>query len=131
KTAGPALKKSQAQGVNISQVPAMLPAKINQYFDDIFPAGQLASFLNDYEFGPGNCDPSQANGAFDCNWSNAQAFLGYQTSNVGFFSGNDWTDVQAEMDLAFAAGGLPLRFMQPQFGSLSAWSSIGNSNYHA
>jgi hypothetical protein len=128
-TAGTALEKLRAKGVDISQVPAQLPAKINQYFDDIFPAGQLASFLNNYEGLP--CDPAQNQGGFDCNWSNAQAFLGYQTSNVGFFSGNDWTDVQAEMDLAFASGGSPLLFMQPQFGALSTWSSIGNSNYNA
>jgi hypothetical protein len=70
-------------------------------------------------------------GGFDPNWTNAQAFLGYQTSNVGFFSGNDYTDVQAEMDLAFAANGLPLRFMQPQYGALSTWATIGNSTYNA
>lgn len=126
-TAGTALEKLRAKGVDISQVPAMLPAKINKYFDDIFPKGQLASFLNNYEFG-GGCDTSFE---FDCTWTNAQAFLGYQSPNVGFFSGNDWTDVQAEMDLAFAAGGMPTRFMQPQYGALSAWASVGNSNYNA
>ncbi len=137
-TAGTALEKLRAAGVDISQVPGMLPAKINQYFDDMFPP-QLAAILNNYEFGPGNCDPTQSNGAFDCNWSNAQAFLGYQTNNVGFFTANDWTDVQAEVDLALAGtdpanglgGPFPIRFMQPQFGALSTWSSIGNSNYNA
>src|SRR5579864_2192859 len=129
-TAGTALEKVRAKGVDISQVPALLPAKVNQYFDDIFPAGQLATFLNNYEFG-GGCDPTQTQGEFDCNWTNAQAFLGYQTNNVGFFLGNDYTDVQAEMDLAFAAGGMPTRFMQPQYGALSAWATVGNSNYNA
>ena len=128
-TAGTALEKLRAKGVDISQIPALLPSKINQFFDDIFPAGQLASFLNNYEGLP--CDPAQTLGGFDCNWTNAQAFLGYQTPNVGFFLGNDYTDVQAEMDLAFAAGGMPTRFMQPQYGALSAWASIGNSNYNA
>jgi hypothetical protein len=138
-TAATALEKlRQKYGSDgaIAQVPT-LPANIQQYFNDMFPP-QLALLLNNYEFGPGQCDPGQTNGAFDCNWSNAQAFLGYQTSNVGFFLGNDWTDVQAEVDngLAFTAdpsNGQPsaMRFMQPQFGSLSAWSSIGNSNYHA
>jgi hypothetical protein len=127
-TAGTALEKLRQKGVDVSQVPAMLPAKINKYFDDMFPP-QLAALLNSYEGLP--CDPAQNQGGFDCNWSNAQAFLGYQSSNVGFFTANDWTDVQAEMDLAFASNGLPLRFMQPQFGALSTWSSIGNSNYHA
>jgi len=127
-TAGTALEKVRAQGVDISQVPALLPAKVNQYFNDMFPA-QLAQILNNYEGLP--ADPNQNMGGFDPNWTNAQAFLGYQTSNVGFFSGNDYTDVQAEIDLALAANGLPTRFMQPQFGALSTWSTIGNSNYNA
>lgn len=127
-TAGTALEKLRAKGTDISQIPALLPAKVNQYFNDMFPP-QLASLLNNYEGLP--CDSGQTQGGFDCNWSNAQAFLGYQTPNVGFFSGNDWTDVQAEMDLAFAASGLPTRFMQPQYGALSTWASVGNSNYNA
>jgi hypothetical protein len=127
-TAGTALEKLRSKGVDISQVPSMLPAKISQYFDDMFPA-QLAQLLNNYEGLP--CDPNQNLGGFDCNWTNAQAFLGYQTGNVGFFSGNDYTDVQAEIDLALAANGLPIRFMQPQYGALSTWATVGNSNYHA
>jgi len=128
-TAGAALEKLRAKGVNMSQVPALLPPKVSQYFDDIFPKGKLAAFLNNYE--GLSCDPTQTQGGFDCNWTNAQAFLGYQTPNVGFFQGNDYTDVQAEMDLAFAAGGMPTRFMQPQYGALSAWATEGNSNYNA
>lgn len=131
-TAGTALEQlRQKFGADaaINQV-STLPAKIQQYFDDMFPAG-LAQMLNDYE-GFSGCNPTHAtDGGFDCNWTNAQAFLGYQTSAVDFFSANDWTDVQAEMDQAFAFNGLPLRFMQPQFGALSTWSSIGNSNYNA
>jgi hypothetical protein len=132
-TAGTALEKLRQKGTDISQIPALLPAKINQYFNDMFPP-QLAALLNNYEgLGqtPGACDPTQQFGGFDCNWSNAQAFLGYQTPNVGFFSGNDWTDVQAEIDLALAGNGLPARFMQPQYGALSTWSTVGNSNYNA
>ena len=127
-TAGTALEKLRSQGVDISQIPGMLPAKINQYFNDMFPP-QLAVLLNNYEGLP--CDPGQNQGGFDCNWTNAQAFLGYQSDNVGFFSGNDWTDVQAEIDNALAANGLPILFMQPQYGALSTWATVGNSNYHA
>jgi len=127
-TAGTALEKLRSKGVDISQVPSMLPANINQYFNDMFPA-QFAQLLDNYEGLP--CDPTQTLGGFDCNWTNAQAFLGYQTNNVGFFSGNDYTDVQAEMDLALAANGLPIRFMQPQYGALSTWATVGNSNYNA
>ena len=129
-TAGTALEKLRSKGVDISQIPSMLPANIAQYFDDMFPA-HLAQFLNNYEGLPP--DPTQTLGGFDPNWTNAQAFLGYQTANVGYFSGNDYTDVQAEIDLALAANGdyKSLRFMQPQYGALDSWATIGNSTYNA
>ena len=127
-TAGRELEKLRSQGVPISQVPALLPAQVSQYFANMWPAG-LASLLNDYEGLPN--DPAQNQGGFDNNWSNAQAFLGYSSSNIGFFTANDWTDTQAEIDLALAANQLPLRFVQPQYGALSTWATAGNSNYHA
>jgi len=127
-TAGTALEQLRQKGVDISKVPAQLSPKINQYFNDMFPP-HFAALLNNYEGLP--CDPTQTQGGFDCNWTNAQAFLGYQTSNVGYFLGNDYTDVQAEMDLALVASGFPARFMQPQYGALSAWATNGNSNYNA
>ena len=139
-TAGTALEKlRQKFGSDgaINQV-STLPPKIQQYFNDMFPP-KLANILNNYEFGSGTCDPTQTQGGFDCNWSNAQAFLGYQTSNVGFFLGNDYTDVQAEIDNALVGtdptlglgGPFPARFMQPQYGALSTWATVGNSNYNA
>ena len=114
--AGTALEKLRQQGVPIDQVPALLPTQISDYFNDMFPAG-LADMINNYD------------GSFDPTWSNAQAFYGYQA--VGFFTANDWTDVQAEVDQTLAFNGLPLRFMQPQYGTLSTWATAGNSNYHA
>jgi hypothetical protein len=43
---------------------------------------------------------------------------------------NDWTDIQADLDLArFGEGGSPL-WMQPQYGALNVWSTVANSNYH-
>jgi hypothetical protein len=137
-TAGTALEKlRQKFGSDgaINQV-STLPPKIQQYFNDMFPP-QLAAILNNYEGLP--CDSAQNQGGFDCNWSNAQAFLGYQTSNVGFFLGNDYTDVQAELDNALVGtdptlglgGPFPARFMQPQYGALSTWATVGNSNYNA
>jgi hypothetical protein len=117
-TAGTALEKLRQAGTDISQIPSLLPTKINQYFVNMFPAG-LATVVNDFE-GAGTFDPT---------WTNAQALYGYQS--IGFFSGNDWTDAQAELDLALANDGYALRFMQPQYGALSAWSSVGNSNYNA
>ena len=38
---------------------------------------------------------------------------------------------QAEIDLDLAFDGFPIKFMQPQYGALSAWSTIGNSYYNA
>jgi hypothetical protein len=35
------------------------------------------------------------------------------------------------MDNALAANGLPTRFMQPQYGALSTWATVGNANYNA
>ena len=116
-TAGTALEKLRQKGTDISQVPGLLPAKINQYFDTMFPAN-LVGVVNAFE-GP-LCDPAS---------TNAQAFYCYPFTD--FFSGNDWTDTQAEMDLALADGGFATRFMQPQYGALSTWSTIGNSNYNA
>jgi hypothetical protein len=52
------------------------------------------------------------------------------------FPGNDWTDTQAFMDYGvFCPGGppcaFPTKFTQPQYGALSTWSTVGNSNYNA
>jgi hypothetical protein len=116
--AGTALEKLRQKGTDINNVPSLLPANVTQYFDNMFPAG-MATIIGDYD-----------GLTYDPNWSNAQAFYGeYQTND--FFEANDWTDVQAELDNALAFNGFPIRFMQPQYGTLSAWSSIGNSNYHA
>jgi len=121
-TAGTALEKLRQKGTDISQIPALLPAKVNQYFNDMFPSG-LANVINNYEGTPQNPTP------WDPTWTNAQSLYGYPFT--GFFTGNDWTDTQAELDLALVAGGFPARFMQPQYGALSAWATAGNSNYNA
>lgn len=125
-SAATTLEKLRQQGVDISQVPSMIPAKVAQYFNNVFPAG-MAQIIGDYDGIP-----------YDPSWSNAQAFYGEYQKNplvtppdTQFFNANDWTDVQAEADLAMAANDNGLRFMQPQYGTLSAWSTIGFSNYHA
>jgi hypothetical protein len=125
-TAGTILEKQRQQGVNTSQI-APIP-----FFENLFPAG-LASIMNN-EYG---LDPfcSGNNAGFDPTWSNTQAFYALQSrtpSNpCAFFAGNDWTDAEAAVDVALFDGGFSTRFMQPQYGALSAWSTIGNSNYHA
>src|SRR5205807_965494 len=115
-----ALEKIRQQGTDISQVPGQLDPKVAQYFNNVFPAG-LASIIGDYD-----------GLTYDPNWTNAQAFYGeYQLND--FFEANDWTDVQAEADLAMAYNrcpadpntGVPIcsdgfkatRFMQPQYGT--------------
>lgn len=47
------------------------------------------------------------------------------------FNDNDWTTTQSEIDNVLVDLGLPSAFYNPQYGALSAISSIGNSNYHA
>jgi len=68
-------------------------------------------------------------------WTPTQMFYGMMTrtpSNpLACFGGNDWTDTQAAVDIALFDNGLPTRFMHPQYGALSAWSSVARSNYNA
>jgi hypothetical protein len=116
--AGTALEKLRQKGTDISQIPSLISPKVAQYFDHVFPAG-MASIIGDYD-----------GLTYDPTWTNAQAFYGEYQSN-DFFEANDWTDVQAEADLAMLFNGFPLRFMQPQYGTLSAWSTVGNSTYNA
>jgi hypothetical protein len=118
-TAGALLEKQRAAGVDTSQI-APIP-----FFENLLPANVVQIFN----------DPSILDAGFDPSWSNTQAFYAFNSrtpSNpVAFFGGNDWTDTQAIVDQALNAKGLPTLFMQPQYGALSAWSTIGNSNYNA
>src|SRR5207244_76952 len=118
-TAGTMLEKQRQQGISTDQI-ASIP-----YFDHLFPANLVDLFNNDPLIQAG----------FPSTWTPTQVFYGMQSrtpSNpFAFFGGNDWTDAEAEVDVALFDAGLPTRFMQPQYGALSAWSTIGNSNYHA
>jgi hypothetical protein len=122
-TAGTMLEKQRQKNVDTSQI-ASIP-----FFDHLFPAN-LVDLMNN--------DPSIQAG-FPSNWTPTQVFYGLQTRGGGalpsnpfaFFNGNDWTDAEAQVDIALFDAGLPTRFMQPQYGALSAWSTIGNSNYNA
>lgn len=119
--AGTELEKLRQLGTDINQIPALLSPEATQYFNDMFPAG-LSTIVENFE-GAG----------FDPTWTNAQVFYAFNrpTGPIGYFSGNDWTDTQAEIDLDLAFSGYPIRFMQPQYGALSAWSTVGNSRYDA
>jgi hypothetical protein len=126
-TAGTMLEKQRQQGIPTSQITPI------PFFENLFPTG-LASVLNsEYGLDP-VCSASDPAPGFDPTWSNTQTFYALQSRTPGnpcaFFAGNDWTDAQAAVDVALFDNGLPTRFMQPQYGALSAWSTIGNSNYH-
>ena len=122
-TAATVLEKQRQQDVDTSQI-ASIP-----FFDNLFPAN-LVSLMNN--------DPNIQAG-FPSNWTPTQVFYGLQSRGGGghpanpfsFFAGNDWTDGEALIDIALFDAGLPTRFMQPQYGALSAWSTLGNSNYNA
>ena len=117
-TAGTILEKQRQQGIDTSQISSI------PFFDNLFPANLVDLFNN---------DPNIAAG-FPSNWTPTQVFYGMQSrtpSNpFAFFAGNDWTDAEFEADLALFDAGLATKFTQPQYGSLSAWSTVGNSNYH-
>jgi hypothetical protein len=124
-TAGTALEKQRQQGVataNVGTIP---------FFENLFPAG-LASIMNS-TFG---LDPvcSGGNPGFVPTWTNTQVFYAMNsrtpTNPCAFFAGNDWTDTQALVDQVMDSIGAPTRFMQAQYGALSAWSTIGNSFYN-
>lgn len=122
-TAGTILEKQRQLDVDTSQI-ASIP-----FFDNLFPANLVDLMNNDPNIGAG----------FPTNWTPTQVFYGLQSRGGGalpgnpfaFFAGNDWTDAEAQIDIALFDAGLPTRFMQPQYGALAAWSTIGNSNYHA
>jgi hypothetical protein len=128
-TAGTMLEKQRQQGLDTSQI-ASIP-----FFENLFPAG-LAGIVNNFFGLDPVCSSSDPNPGFDPTWSNTQLWYAMQSRSgnpnpCAFFSGNDWTDTEALMDQVLAGNGFPTRFMQSQYGALSAWSTIGNSNYNA
>jgi hypothetical protein len=129
--AGTMLEKQRQQGIDTSQISSI------PFFDNLFPAN-LVGVMNGDKTVRKDCgiDPTDlTTPCFDPTWTNTQMFYGMQSrtpSNpFAFFAGNDWTDTQAYIDSALFRKGLTTRFMQPQYGALAAWSTIGNSNYNA
>jgi hypothetical protein len=115
-TAGTILEKQRQLNVPTSQI-ASIP-----FFDNLFPANLVDLFNNDPDIDAG----------FPSTWTPTQVFYGMQSRGGGslpgndfaFFAGNDWTDAQLEADFALFDAGLPTRFVQPQYGALSAWSTM-------
>ena len=128
--AGTALEKQrQTAGISTDMVQSI------PFFDNLFPAN-LVGIMNADAVVQSDCGTDASTDCFDPTWSNTQMFYGMQSRSApsnpfAFFGGNDWTDTEAYIDSALFRAGLPTRFMQPQYGALSAWSTIGNSNYNA
>jgi hypothetical protein len=131
------LEKQRQQGVDTSQI-ATIP-----FFENLFPAGMATIFNTAFGLDP-VCSASDPAPGFNPTWSNTQFFYAMQSRGNGstvpsnpcfFFPGNDWTDTEALVDQVangnFGTTPFPTRFEQPQYGALSAWSTIGNSNYNA
>jgi hypothetical protein len=101
----------RAQGVPISAIP-QLP-----YFANILPAN-IATLIDDFYFG--NCC-----GVFPSPNTLNQTQAVYAVA-LNFY-GNDWTDTQDAIEYGLGRN----IFFHPQYGALSAFSSIAKSNYHA
>src|SRR5206468_10265661 len=103
--------------------PAVTPVP---YFENIFPANLRDAMVAFY----GICQPpTQQNPNPTC------IPAGFTPTQTIFwiarnFYGNDWTDLQADLDVQRFGNGDPTLFFNPQYGALSAWSTIGNSYYN-
>ncbi len=88
-----------------------------QYFEDVFP--QMANLDYDGE--------SATEGAYNNEWAPYRFTYGETTalSDIDFVAPNYCYYG------GYCSDGVTSKFWQPQFSSLYAWSSIGNSSYHA
>jgi hypothetical protein len=50
--------------------------------------------------------------------------------DIFIFNGNDWTTTQADIDFALLDADKDVLFYQPQYGALSSFTTVGNSEYH-
>jgi hypothetical protein len=112
-TAAGQLEMLRAQGASVSSVQAI------PYFENLFP-GLAAAYKSYYTsiFGA-----STANSIFSGVTNSTQAFY----ASALRFNGNDWTTIQDDVESALGKA----FWYQEQYGALSAWGSIANSNYHA
>jgi hypothetical protein len=102
------------------QVPTMA------YFDNVF-GPNLASDMNVWYFNVAPANQPSCAKCIPANFTATQAVFWI----VRNFYGNDWTDAQADIDqMRFLQNGQNPLFFNPQYGALSAWSTVGNSAYH-
>jgi hypothetical protein len=106
-TAATQLEVLRQQGVPISAI------QQNAWFANMLP-GNIAQLMNDNYFEDSVLDPS---------WNQTQAV--YAVAQLVY--GNDWTDTQDVIEQGLNKN----IFFHPQYGALSAYSSIAKSNYHA
>jgi hypothetical protein len=109
-TAAGMLEDFRRAGTPISQIPNI------PWFSNMLPAN-IAQLMDDIYFG--NCC-----GVFPThNLTQTQAVYAVALN----FYGNDWTDTQDVIEDGLGRN----IFFHPQYGALSAFSSIAKSNYHA
>jgi hypothetical protein len=106
-TAATQLEILRQQGVPVSQI-QQIP-----WFANMLPPN-IAQLMNDNYFGEEVIDPTL---------NQTQAVYAV----AAFVYGNDWTDTQDVIEQGLDRN----IFFHPQYGALSAYSSIGRSNYHA
>ncbi|HLL14635.1 MAG TPA: TonB-dependent receptor [Pyrinomonadaceae bacterium] len=87
------------------------------YFENLFGSIPLNSFARSLLGGSRSTIPLNA----------TQAVL----ADALIFNGNDWSLTQVDIDGALLAAGRGHLFYQSQYGALSAFSTIANSDYHA
>src|SRR6476619_2373044 len=125
-TAAGMLEDFRRAGLSPTQV-AQIP-----YFQNLLPAN-LAHLMNVNYWGCGSADPNclnPKNWTIDERLNQTQAVYANAAADL---YGNDWTDIQDVIDQAVNGGDSTANnlFFQPQYGALSSFSSIANSNYHA
>ncbi len=95
------------------------------YFENIFPAN-LRDRMSAFYGLPLTCNPA-TQFCIPNGFTPTQAIFWIARN----FYSNDWTDLQADIDVERFFGGDKTLFFNPQYGALTAWSTIGNSSYHS
>lgn len=97
------------------------------YFENIFPANLRDQMVAFYRIckppTPTNPNPT----CIPAGFTPTQTIFWIARN----FYGNDWTDLQGDLDVQRFDSGESTLFFNPQYGALSAWSTIGNSYYNS
>ena len=118
-TAATTLEKIRATRPAANTAVATMP-----YFDNILPAN-FTSRMNAYYKGSCKSGGVVVN-CIPASFSPTQAVFWIARN----FYGNDWTDLQGDIDSERFGNGDPTLFFNSQYGALTAWSTIGNSYYN-